>query len=65
LPATPSRLAERILPEADVHRMLSLEPDERDRAILMLLYASGVPDDGTTTATCWSQSLPNPAPGTR
>jgi integrase/recombinase XerD len=42
LPATRSRLAERILPEADVHRMLSLETDERNRAILLLLYASGV-----------------------
>jgi integrase/recombinase XerD len=42
LPATRSRLAERILPEADVHRMLSLETNERNRAILILLYASGV-----------------------
>jgi len=42
LPAVRSRLAERILPEAGVHRMLSLEPVERNRAILMLLYASGV-----------------------
>ncbi len=42
LPATRTRLAERILPEAEVHRMLSLEPDERNRAIVMLLYASGV-----------------------
>lgn len=42
LPAIRGRLAERILPEADVHRMLSLEPKERNRVILMLLYASGV-----------------------
>jgi site-specific recombinase XerD len=42
LPAVRSRLAERILPEAGVHRMLSLEPVERNRTILMLLYASGV-----------------------
>ncbi len=42
LPAIRCRLAERILPEAEVHRMLSLEPDERNRAILTLLYASGV-----------------------
>ena len=42
LPAVRSRLAERILPEAAVHRMLSLEPEERNRSILMLLYASGV-----------------------
>jgi integrase/recombinase XerD len=36
------RLAERILSEAGIHRMLSLEPGERNRAILTLLYASGV-----------------------
>ena len=42
LPAVRGRLAERILPEAGVHRMLSLEPGERNRAILTLLYASGV-----------------------
>ncbi|MGH9455362.1 MAG: tyrosine-type recombinase/integrase [Terriglobia bacterium] len=34
-------LAQRILSEADVHRMLSLEPNERNRALLTLLYASG------------------------
>ncbi len=42
LPAVRGRLAERILPEAGIHRMLSLEPDERNRALLTLLYASGV-----------------------
>lgn len=42
LPAVRNRLAERILPEADLHRMLSLEPNLRNRAILTLLYASGV-----------------------
>lgn len=42
LPAVRGRLAERILPETGVHRMLSLEPHERNRAILTLLYASGV-----------------------
>jgi len=42
LPAVRSRLAERILPEADVIRILSLEPNERNRALLFLLYASGV-----------------------
>jgi len=41
LPAVRNRLAERILPEADLHRMLSLEPDERNRLLLFLLYASG------------------------
>jgi len=42
LPAVRSRLAERILPEAELHRILSLEPDLRNRAMLTLLYASGV-----------------------
>ena len=42
LPAARNQLAQRILPEADVHRMLSLEPDDRNRALLTLLYASGI-----------------------
>lgn len=42
LPAVRSRLAERILPEADLHRILSLETAPRNRAILTLLYASGM-----------------------
>ena len=42
LPAVRQRLAERILTEADVLRMLALEPDPRNRALLTLLYASGV-----------------------
>jgi site-specific recombinase XerD len=42
LQALPNELAERILPEADVQRMLHLEPDRRNRALLTLLYASAV-----------------------
>jgi integrase/recombinase XerD len=42
LPAVRNRLAERILSEADLHRILTLEPDPRNRAILTLLYASGI-----------------------
>jgi integrase/recombinase XerD len=42
LPPLRNRLAERILPEADLHRILSLEPKLRDRAMLILLYASGI-----------------------
>jgi integrase/recombinase XerD len=34
-------LAERILPEADVQRMMALEPSARNQALLRLLYASG------------------------
>jgi site-specific recombinase XerD len=42
LPAVRNRLAERILPEADLHRVLSLEANARNRAVLTLLYASGI-----------------------
>ena len=42
LPAVGNRLAERILPEADVLEMLRLEPDPRNRIILTLLYATGI-----------------------
>lgn len=42
LPVVRDQLAQRILPEAEVHRMLSLEEDRRNRAILTLLYASGI-----------------------
>jgi integrase/recombinase XerD len=41
LPAVRDNLAQRILSEADVHRMLSLEPNERNRVLLTLFYASG------------------------
>jgi len=42
LPMVRNRLAERILPEADLHRILNLESNPRNRAMLTLLYASGV-----------------------
>jgi integrase/recombinase XerD len=42
LPVVRNRLAERILPEADLHRILSLEANTRNRAILTLLYATGI-----------------------
>jgi integrase/recombinase XerD len=42
LPPVRNRLAERILPENDLQRMLALEPTGRNRAILTLLYATGV-----------------------
>jgi site-specific recombinase XerD len=42
LPAVRNRLAERILSEADLHRILSLESNPRNRAILTLLYARGI-----------------------
>lgn len=42
LPARRDKLAERILQEPDVQRMLALEPSRRNHALLLLLYASGV-----------------------
>jgi integrase/recombinase XerD len=41
VPSAKDTLAERILSEADLHRMLTLESDERNRVLLFLLYASG------------------------
>jgi len=50
LPTVRSRLAERILPEAELYRMLSLESNPRNRAMLTLLYASGVSE---LCGLCW------------
>ena len=40
-PPVKNVLAERILPEPDVHRMIALESDVRNRLLLRLLYAGG------------------------
>lgn len=42
LPAIRDRLAERILGEPEVQRLIALEPKPRNRVLLLLLYASGV-----------------------
>src|SRR5262249_59639311 len=42
LPKLRSALAERILSEAEVHRLLALEPDARNRVLLRLAYARGL-----------------------
>jgi integrase/recombinase XerD len=42
LPAGKDTLAERILTETDVHRLLALEPDRRNQLLLRLLYIAGV-----------------------
>jgi len=41
LPSVPDRLAERILPEADIQKLLSSAATLRNRALLRLFYASG------------------------
>jgi integrase/recombinase XerD len=41
-PKVKNRLAERIMSEADVHRLLALETHPRNRVLLRLLYAAGV-----------------------
>lgn len=58
LPAQKNTLAQRILPEADVHRTIALEPDVRNRTLLRLLYASG----GRVSEVCgltWRDCQPN------
>ncbi len=42
LPRAENRLAERILAEADIQRMIALETDPRDRVLLLLLYTAGL-----------------------
>lgn len=58
LPAVRNRLNERILSEADLHRVLSLEPNPRNRTILTLLYASGV-RVSELCALAWRDLQPN------
>lgn len=55
-PSIKNRLAERILSESDVHRMIALEPVTRNRVLLSLLYASG----GRVSEICdlqWKDTL--------
>ena len=42
LPRTEPVLSERIIPQEDVRRMIALEPDERNRVLLSVLYAAGL-----------------------
>lgn len=41
LPKVPDELAQRILSEAEVHRLLAIEPDIRNRTALHVFYMSG------------------------
>lgn len=40
-PRVKNTLAERILPEAQVHQMIALEPNQRNRILLRILYTAG------------------------
>jgi site-specific recombinase XerD len=42
LPRSEPVLSERVIPQEDVHRMIELEPDERNRVLLSVLYAAGL-----------------------
>jgi len=42
LPSVKNKLAERILTESEVHTLIGLEPNQRNRVLLRLLYAGGL-----------------------
>jgi integrase/recombinase XerD len=42
LPRSEPTLSERIIPQEDVRRMIALEPDERNRILLSVIYAAGL-----------------------
>ena len=60
LPTRKNTLAERILPEADVQRILALEPGNRNRVLLRLLYAAGL-RVSELCALCWRDVQPRDA----
>jgi integrase/recombinase XerD len=42
LPRTEAALSERIISEEDVQRLIALEPNERNKVLLALIYAAGL-----------------------
>lgn len=58
LPAAKNTLAERILTEADVHKMIALCGDWRDQVLLKVLYASAA-RVSELCALCWRDVQPN------
>lgn len=55
---TQARLAERILPESDIHRMLALETNPRNHALLRFLYVTAVRVSELCALT-WADMLSN------
>jgi integrase/recombinase XerD len=61
VPIVKNVLAERILSELDVQRVLALEPDARNRVLLRLLYTGGLRVSelpGSSGATCSRATAP-------
>jgi integrase/recombinase XerD len=52
LPRSEPALSERIIPQEDVRRMIALEPDERNRVLLAVLYAAGL-RASEVCGLCW------------
>ncbi len=48
LPAAKDDLAERELTEAEVHRIINLEPNDRNRVLMLVLYAGGLRREDVT-----------------
>lgn len=56
-PAIKNQLAERILDEGAVHRLIALEPDARNAAMLRLIYGAGL-RISEAASLCWRDLQP-------